>query len=282
MAREFPHGSALSKPENFIAEGPLRHLYRRYRPILWSALIVAAVGGGSAFFFANNRPGQGAHEMKTAERKALCPRHTPSGSRGRRPLWTAADFKPAFNTAALTAERLTSLPLPALSPEAAPAPAVEAAKTPDAQVREAAADPEPAKTAEAKEPAPALETERPRVTDIPKPADAAPQQIDAPKQAETVASLARAPEPVTPGKGTSSTIEKADQFLRRGQFTIARYLYEQAYQAGDVSGALGMAKSYDAIFLRTLGVHVKGDFQKSRIWYRRAAEVSGKQRRETP
>nr|WP_207631990.1 hypothetical protein [Methylobacterium sp. NI91] len=111
-------------------------------------------------------------------------------------------------------------------------------------------------------------------------------RAETPKQPQTVASIAANP-PTADMRGTGrpsaaaipnskDDIQKADEYLLKGQYTIARYLYEQAYREGDVLGALGMAKSYDGVYLKSNGLRYKGDLQKSRIWYRRASELSGR------
>ena len=189
-----------------------------------------------------------------------------------RPLWTADDLKQGVVTTEPAPERFTKLPPPPLTlePEPAPAPADAAPKSAEAR------NP----TAEA-----ALDVETPKSA-------GEPRAADTPKQAETTASVSNKPESISPhGEAAppaeaaavpGNSVEKADRYLKRGQYTIDRYLYEEAYQSGEILGALGMAKSYDASYLKSIGLQAKGDAPKARIWYRRAAEMSGKRRQGTP
>src|SRR5881275_1304262 len=98
MARKPPHGSALSRPENFIAETLPRRLYRRYRLPLWFAVILTAIAGGSAAYITNGLRGQDARETKASERKTSAPEARAAAKPETPPLWTAEDFKPAVNT----------------------------------------------------------------------------------------------------------------------------------------------------------------------------------------
>jgi hypothetical protein len=292
MARKSPYDSALSKPQNFIAESSLRRFYRKYRLILWSVVIVTVIGGGSAAFFTIGQRGLDARETKAPARRAPAPEARTARKPEMPPLWTAEDFKPAVNTANPAPERLTNLPPPALPEEAAaPAPLREVANAQDAQAHETTSNPEPATAAEVKETGSAVDPGGPKVADEAKPTDAAPQPTVTPRVAEEATGQAKVAEPTSPGPdmrapglaaaAPRSAVEKADQFLRRGQYSVARYLYEEAYKAGEISGALGMAKSYDAIYLKSIGLQAKGDAQKARVWYRRAAEMSSK-RKEAP
>ena len=228
MKRKSPYDSALSKPQNFIAESSLRRFYRKYRLILWSVVIVTAVAGGSAAFFTIGQRGQDARETKAPARKAPAPEARTARKPEMPPLWTAEDFKPAVNTAGPAPERLTNLPPPALPEEAAaPVPLGEAANAQDAQAHETTSNPEPARAAEVKETGSAVDPGRPTVADEAKPADAAPQLTVTPRGAEAATGQAKAAEPTSPGPdmkapelaaaAPSSAVEKGYLFLRRGQ-----------------------------------------------------------------
>lgn len=240
-----PQRSALSEPQNFIAEAPLRRLYRRHRWIVWSVFIIVAVGVGSALPIANYRDALVEHGVKNVS-SILGVRLTAVGESVSREQDPVAEPKK----------------LPAFAPAGAAS-----------------------KSAEAKKPEAPAKAETPKIADAPKPAAA-------PEPTETTASISTKPEtisardgtahPAVAGPASENAIEKADRYLSRGQYAIARYLYEEAYQSGEILGALGLARSYDASYLRSIGLRAKGDAQKSRVWYRRAAELSGKQRRETP
>ncbi|MCE4226406.1 hypothetical protein HCU64_21910 [Methylobacterium sp. C25] len=107
-----------------------------------------------------------------------------------------------------------------------------------------------------------------------------------PKPADATASLPAKPEAVGSGEedkvaGTESLvpnekIKAADGYLSRGQITIARYIYEEAFKAGDVLGAIGMARSYDPAYLKSIRSRATGQTEKAALWYRRAAEMTAR------
>ena len=164
-----------------------------------------------------------------------------------------------------TAERLAmvepSSPAPALASEqilteASLAPAVAALPaTPAPAVTSAPAAPVAVPAPVAAAPAPAA----PRVAALePMPAaPAASHAADRPPPAE-IAVL----------------IRRGDQLLAAGDIISARRFFERAATSGDPSASLGLAKSYDPLFLQQTGARgVSGKPADAAMWYRKAVEA---------
>jgi hypothetical protein len=185
---------------------------------------------------------------------------------------TAEQAPPA--AASDTASVAAPTPTPAAPPvAAAPAPASEdkqeatlppASSAPPPPAAASApsepAAPEKATTAEA-EPAPATTAER------------------EPPQAQSPApSVAPPPASPTAKPGNASEADslalmrRGEQLLAAGDIVPARRFFERALPGGDTEAALGLAKSYDPLFLRQLGaVGPVGNAATAMEWYRRAA-----------
>ncbi len=94
--------------------------------------------------------------------------------------------------------------------------------------------------------------------------EAAPPPIPAP--AEETASLPLPPEE------TAALIQRGDALLETGDIVAARAAYERAAAGGDRIAAMGVAKTYDPIFLAQTGVRgLRGDPARAALWYARAA-----------
>lgn len=253
MVRLPVHQSALSAPQNFIAEGAARRSSRPRWRIVSVALIVGAVGGGS--WLAMTEEGRRLSGRDSAAIPARLPdRELALSERIERERDLLAQLR-----------RLDGPP---------PTPAPSQTASQGALQEVSLSLPPPLSGVLPRAEAPPLAT-------VPRPAE----------QAETTASIAGHPDGAGLRGGLRSAteaspqgenaIDKADLYLSRGQYTIARYLYEEAYRDGEILGALGMAKSYDAAHLKSLGLKNRGDPQKSRIWYRRASELSLRGSRKT-
>lgn len=242
MVRQRPRPSALSAPQNFISESLARRLYRGHRRVLWG--LVAVLGAAGALL-GSERVG------------ALRP-------------WS--DAPPPSRPPDVPVQELVRQERDLVARlKALDEPTDRAAKPAEAKETELSA-PEPAPKEASPRSAPARERDETTASVLPVPA--APEADKA---------VPRGPDAI-PGSdpGPTQTLERAGRYLGRGQYTIARYLYEEAYRAGEVQGALGMAKSYDAAYLRSIGLQAKGDPQRARIWYRRAAGFGDRSRRSTP
>lgn len=252
MVRLPVHQSALSAPQNFIAEEASRRSSRHRWRIVSVALIVGAVGGGS--WLAMTDEGR-----RLSGRDAAIPARLPD-----REMTLSERIERERDLLA----QLRRLDGPPPSP-------------PPSQTASQGALQEASLSLAAPPSGVLPRAETPPLATVPRPAE----------QAETTASIAGHPDRAGLRGGLRSAteaspqgenaIDKADLYLSRGQYTIARYLYEEAYRDGEILGALGMAKSYDAAHLKSLGLKNRGDPQKSRVWYRRASDLSLRGSRKT-
>ncbi|GJD71487.1 hypothetical protein [Methylobacterium gnaphalii] len=263
MSQQSPPKSALSKPESFISETWRHRFFRRYGWVIWLTAACGLLGLGGVIFLASRQrptvePSQTVALPKT-NGPAAPPSSSPSPPAPSPPPaqvpaksdpwtpWKAAESRRVVEEGASIPEQIADLPPPALEPQAEP-PASSAE----------AASPESTGTAKAAEPA-----------------DAAAQ---APGKPETIGSGEDAKDSDSDSLVPSEKIQEADRYLGRGQITIARYIYEEAFKAGDVLGAIGMAKSYDPAHLKSIRSRAVGNSQKAALWYGRAAEMSARVR----
>jgi TPR repeat protein len=69
-------------------------------------------------------------------------------------------------------------------------------------------------------------------------------------------------------------LRRGDALLALGDVSGARLLYERAAAAGDGRGATGAGKTYDPVFLLTIGARgIRADPIAAANWYRRAIEL---------
>jgi TPR repeat protein len=69
-------------------------------------------------------------------------------------------------------------------------------------------------------------------------------------------------------------LRRGDALLALGDVSGARLLYERAAAAGDARGATGAGKTYDPVFLLTIGARgIRADPIAAANWYRRAIEL---------
>ncbi|MFL5053809.1 MAG: hypothetical protein ACJ8DE_01000, partial [Microvirga sp.] len=154
----------------------------------------------------------------------------------------------------------------AVSPAAAPLEQIPAAWT------SAKVEPEPAPaTAPVQSPPPAIA--------IPAPPAAAPVAVPAPALAASPP--APAPEPLRQASAPSlprdeieGYLAKGDRMLKAGDIAAARLFFSRAAEAGEVRGALVMARSFDAETLRTLPVYgLQPNSQEAARWYAKAKDL---------
>lgn len=69
-------------------------------------------------------------------------------------------------------------------------------------------------------------------------------------------------------------LQRGDALLATGDVASARLFYGRAAEHGDAAGALGVAKTYDPLFLAEAGFRTaRGDPQQATAWYRRARDA---------
>jgi len=100
--------------------------------------------------------------------------------------------------------------------------------------------------------------------------EAAP--VPAPPPAEETAALP------LPAEATEVLIRRGDHFLGVGDIVAARSAYERAAEDGNRVAAMGVAKTYDPIFLAQIGVRgLRGDPARAALWYRLAAAAGDRE-----
>lgn len=81
--------------------------------------------------------------------------------------------------------------------------------------------------------------------------------------------------PPSPTPETRLLLARGDSLLRSGDLAAARLFYQRAAEQGDGAGALGVAKTYDPLFLDQAGFrHLRGDPVAAARWYGQA-EAAG-------
>jgi hypothetical protein len=152
----------------------------------------------------------------------------------------------------------------AVAPAAAPLEQIPAAWT------SAKVEPEPAPV---QSPLPAIP--------IPAPPAAAPVAVPVPALAASPPAPAPAPEPLRQASAPSlprdeieGYLAKGERMLKAGDIAAARLFFSRAAEAGEVRGALAMARSFDAETLRTLPVYgLQPNPQEAARWYARAKDL---------
>jgi hypothetical protein len=152
----------------------------------------------------------------------------------------------------------------AVAPAAAPLEQIPAAWT------SAKVEPEPAPV---QSPLPAIP--------IPAPPAAAPVAVPVPALAASPPAPAPAPEPLRQASAPSlprdeieGYLAKGERMLKAGDIAAARLFFSRAAEAGEVRGALAMARSFDAETLRTLPVYgLQPNPQEAARWYAKAKDL---------
>ena len=81
-----------------------------------------------------------------------------------------------------------------------------------------------------------------------------------------------------PSETTQALIRRGDQLLGVGDIVAARFAYERAAEDGNRVAAIGVAKTYDPIFLAQIGVRgLRGDPARAALWYRLAAAAGDRE-----
>jgi TPR repeat protein len=72
----------------------------------------------------------------------------------------------------------------------------------------------------------------------------------------------------------AALVVRGDAFLVAGDIASARLLFERAAESEDRRAALRLAVTYDAAFLKRVGIHgLLSDPEQAAFWYRRAREL---------
>jgi hypothetical protein len=104
---------------------------------------------------------------------------------------------------------------------------------------------------------------------------------------ETVSEPAAGPPPAPveetaslplPAEETEALIRHGDELLETGDIVAARSTYERAAAAGNRMAEMGVAKTYDPIFLAQEGVRgLRGDPARAALWYGKAAAAGDRE-----
>jgi hypothetical protein len=112
----------------------------------------------------------------------------------------------------------------------------------------------------------------PEPTTVPTPT-ATPTPTPTTVPAEETAAL-----PPLSAKETEALIRHGDELLGTGDIVAARASYERAAVDGNRVAALGVAKTYDPVFLTQAGVRgLRGDPARAALWYGKAAAAGDRQ-----
>ena len=87
---------------------------------------------------------------------------------------------------------------------------------------------------------------------------------------------ARHPETVAPATAPEVAVllQRGDALLATGDVASARLFYSRAAERGDAAGAIGLAKTYDPLFLAEAGFRTaRGNAAQAIAWYRRARDA---------
>ena len=69
-------------------------------------------------------------------------------------------------------------------------------------------------------------------------------------------------------------LSQGETHLRNGNIVFARVLFEELAARGSARGAFAVAQTYDPAVLQQIGaVGIRGDVEKAKSWYRKAAEL---------
>jgi TPR repeat protein len=69
-------------------------------------------------------------------------------------------------------------------------------------------------------------------------------------------------------------VDRAQVFLKSGDFAAARLLLRRAADAGSASATLMLGETFDPVFIRELGaIGFEPDVAQAREWYQKAADL---------
>lgn len=242
--------SALSRPENFIAENPVRGFLRRLVKKHAVSLVVLGLGatgalGAAAYHLFYNAPAP----SQQASRPAAA---TPPASR--------SDDNARVTTLAKTARD------PALSVEGQTARSGEAP---------APRSPFASSTLFAAPPAAQPQLPRPSIAELPPPALGVPEPAQASQDGPDVATTGRIAErSPAEAQQLANFVARGEQLLTSGEVVSARLFFQRAAAQGDPRGARGLARSYDPAVLKGLPVvGLEGNREEADRWYLKAADL---------
>src|SRR5262249_25003920 len=93
-----------------------------------------------------------------------------------------------------------------------------------------------------------------------------------PAPAEEIASLP------LPADVTAAPTQRGTDLLRPGDVAAARLAFERAAAGGNEAAAMGVAKTYDPIFLAQSGVRgLRGDAARAALWYGKAVAAGSRE-----
>lgn len=81
-----------------------------------------------------------------------------------------------------------------------------------------------------------------------------------------------------PAEETQALIRRGDELLDTGDIVAARSAFERAAASGNRVAALGVAKTYDPVYLMQAGVRgLRGDPARAALWYGKAAAAGDRE-----
>lgn len=243
--------SALSRPENFIAENPVRGFMRRLVKKHAASLLVLGLGltgalGAAAYhrFHAAPAPSQPASRPTAAI--------APPASRSEEPARVTTLAKTARDPA-LATEGQTAKPGEAPAPRSPFASSTLFAAAPAAQPQ----------------------LPRPSIAELPPPALGASEPAQGSQDGPDVATTGRIAErSPAEEQQLGNFVARGEQLLTSGEVVSARLFFQRAAAQGDPRGARGLARSYDPAVLKGLPVvGLEGNREEADRWYLKAADL---------
>jgi len=85
-----------------------------------------------------------------------------------------------------------------------------------------------------------------------------------------------------PADVTEALIARGNELLRTGDIAAARLVFQRAAAGGNRTAAMGLAKTYDPVFLAQSGVRggLGGDPARAALWYGKAAAAGSREAQE--
>jgi hypothetical protein len=268
--------SALSAPENFIAEAPLRRMFRRHRWLLIASAIAPVAVAGYVALRTDLLAGLDRRPVRTSvpappqgqseEAKAADSRN--GGGHSAPSVAPAQAAKPQASQPSV-ATTLTDDLRKRLATSGLPDQAVDPLLATDAKVT--AFPPETA-FAPTDRPASDAAESKPPVAPI----------VEKPEQASAPPPKPETPAPERDSVKLNALVARGEQLLASGEIAAARLFFQRAATDGDARGARGLARTYDEKVLESLSVRgFVGNRAEAQRWYLKAAELEADQTRSS-
>ena len=256
--------SALSAPDNFVAEKAVRRIYHRFfGRRRWPVILFGSIALGAAAALVAFERVPGVSLRSILPQQIALRMLGPADTGARSP--SQVDDRPAIQ----------GLSEPAPAPQATPRPEAQDAG-PAFQERLATSGVSPAATNAAGPNEVRVTAFPPAVAPEPVQPEEKPRAVEPEKPSGTKWMPAK---PSGETRKLDALIARGQQLLAAGDVASARRYFARVASDGDPRGALGMARSYDERILRKLPVvGTEANASEAKAWYERAETLeAGKQ-----